>query len=141
MNILIYTIEGQQYGLSLNVVKSAALAVEYVPIPNSPEYILGAINVRGHITTVINMRMLFGWPVREISTSDQFVLCEFNQKHMALWVDSIKGVKLIKEQELIPAQEILPDLEDLQYVLKENDQIILLYDIEKLLESRHEYCH
>lgn len=133
LDILVYIIDGQAYGLELSKIKSAVLAVEITPLPNSPAHILGAINVRGHITPVINTRHLFGWPSRELKTSDQFLLCHFNQKHMALWIDNIRDVKTYSQEELISAKQIFPDLKGLKHVLKEDDQFILLYDLEMLL--------
>lgn len=134
MYILIYLIDGQQYGIPLKQVQSAVLAVEVTPLPGSPDYILGAINVRGEILPVIDTRKLLGLNSRELEASDQFILCLFNQNPMAIWVDSIKEIKLYKEDDLIPADQILPHMEGLQHVIKKNDQMILLYDLEQELK-------
>lgn len=135
MDILVCSIEGQQIGLELNKVNSVILAVETTTLPNAPDYFLGAINVHGRITLVLDMRKLLGEPLRKLELKDQFILCKIHQKQVALWVDNVKHIKQYKDDEFIPAEQILPDLLGLQYVLKEDGQMILIYDLEKLFSS------
>lgn len=135
MDILVYSIEEQQYGLELCKINSVILAVEITPLPHAPDHSLGAINVHGQITLVLDMRKLLGWPKREVASKDQLILCNIHQKQVALWVDSVKLIKHYKEEELIPAKEIFPDLVGLQHVLKDEGLMIFLYDLEKLLPS------
>lgn len=135
MHFLIYVIENQLYGLPLENVSSAVLAVQTTPIPNSPDYILGAINVHGDILPVINTRKLLGLPLKELQSTDQFILCILNEKPLALWVDSIKTIKIIENEELNLSKSF-GKTEGFKTVLKDNDKILLLYDLESLLTSR-----
>lgn len=128
MQILIYLIDDQQYGIPLEKVKTALLAVETTPIPNAPDYILGAINVRGEIVPVISMRKVLKLPCRELKSSDQFILCTFQGKSMAICIDAIKEIKLFKKEELLSAEELFPHMEGLKHVIKDGDQITLIYD-------------
>lgn len=105
------------------------------PIPNAPDHFLGAINVHGEITLVINLRKLLGEPLKELEVKDQFILCNIHQHQVALWVDHVKHIKRYRKEEFIPAEQILPDFLGLEYVLKEDAQIILVYDLEKLLPA------
>lgn len=135
MHILIWKIENQQYAIDLAVVDYILLAAAITRLPHAPDYILGALNVHGQVIPVINMRKLLGLPEKEIETKDYFILAHVHQKPAILWVDNVERVRLCKEKELISAQEVLPDLEAVDHVLKENGQIILLYDLEKLIPS------
>jgi len=106
MDILICTVEGQQIGLALNKVHSVVLAVETMPLPNAPHHFLGAINVHGEITCVIDMRKLLGLKAKELDINDQFILCNIHQKQVALWVDCVKNIKQVKTDEFIPAEQV-----------------------------------
>lgn len=135
MDILVYSIEEQQYGIELSKINSVILAVEITPLPNAPDHFLGAINVHGQITLVLDMRKLLGWPKKEMDVKDQFILCNIQQKQVILWVDSVKLIKHYNEEELMPAENYFPHLMGLKYVLKDEGQMIFLYDLEKLLPS------
>lgn len=133
MNILIWVIENQQYAVDLAKIDSVLLACEVTYLPNAPDDILGAINVHGQIVPVINMRQLLGLPKKEIEIQDHFILVHVHEKQMALLVDNVKGVRPCIQKELIPAHEVLPNLEAVEHVLKENGQIVLLYNLDKLI--------
>lgn len=135
MFILTCTIEGQEYAFDLAKVESSILATEVTSLPRAPEFVLGAINIHGQVIPVFNMRKLLNLPTRELEIKDQFILCYVHQKHIALWVDNVKQVKFCDEKDLIPADHSCGDAEAVQYVVKDNGQIILLYDLEKLLSS------
>lgn len=136
MYVLIWVIDNQQYAMDLLSINRILLATEITPLPNAPDHILGAINVHGKITPVVNMRILLGLPQKEIGVSDRFILCRFHQSEIALWVDSIKYVKLCIEKELISAQQLMPDLKNTEYVLKENGVITPLCDLNKLISLK-----
>jgi purine-binding chemotaxis protein CheW len=135
MDILVCSIEEQKIGLELDKINSVVLAVETTPVPHASDYFLGAINVHGSVAPVLNMRKLLGLPAKELEIKDHFILCTIHEKQAALWVDSVLYVKNY-EEELLPADSYLPNLAGLQYLVKEKDgQIILIYNLEKLLPS------
>lgn len=134
MDILIYTVDQQHYGIPIDIIKSVVLAAETTPIPKSKEYFLGALNLHGNITPVIDLRKLLDLPTREIELQDKFIVCHIQNKQIALWIDQVILIKHCQESELIPAEQFLPDVKNLQYVLKDNEKIILLYDFEKILK-------
>lgn len=133
MEILICSIEEQQYGFQLTDIKRVILSVEIAPIPNAPAHVKGAINVHGEILPVINLRHIFGWPSKELEPNDRFILCHIGGKQLALWVDKVNQVKKYTNDELVSAKELLPDLDSFEFALKDAGRIVLLYDLEKLI--------
>lgn len=133
MDILVCLIDEQLYGFGLDKINSVVLAAETTLLPNAPDFFFGAINVHDEITPVINMRKLLKLPTRELELKDQFILCNVHRKQLALWIDSVKCIKNYKEEAFIPAQQFLPDLIGLKYILKEEEQMIFIYDLEKLI--------
>lgn len=135
MHILIWKIDNQSYAIDLNVVNSVFLAAEVTPLPQAPVDVLGALNIHGQIVPVINMRKLLDVAPKEIDIKDHFILVHLRQRAWILWVDRVDRVQLCSEEELIPAHEHLPNLEAVDYVLKDGGNMILLYDLEKLIPN------
>ncbi len=133
MDILIYTIDDQKFALNLTSVDRVILPVEMTPIHSPRKDVMGAINIHGDVIPVINMRLLLNIPMKEMDLNDHFILCHMDHSRVALWVDSVKMVREAIEKELIPAQEVMPELDAVEYVLKDDEQITLLIDLEKLL--------
>lgn len=133
MHILVWKIEEQLYAIDLTAVDSVLLATEVTRLPNAPDFIIGAINVHGHVTPVVNMRKLLGIPEKSIEIQDHFILSRIRHNQVAIWVDNVRGIKSCSENELIPTHQVLQDLDGVEQVLKEDGKIILLYDLEKLI--------
>lgn len=72
--LVVFTLDGQSFALDLGAVRRVVRAIEVTPLPNAPDIILGVINIRGELVSVIDLRHRFHMPTREIRPSDQFIL-------------------------------------------------------------------
>ena len=135
MHFIIFSIQNQQFGFVLSAIDRVILCVETIPLPHAPEEVVGVINVNGIIVPVVNMRKLLGLPLREIEILDQFILCTVRSKSFALLIDRVIKIEAYPDEELILGKETLPENLEVDYVLKDQEQVILVYNIENLL------CH
>lgn len=130
--VLVFTVEDQQFALDLSCLERVIWAVEITPVPNESDNIAGIINVHGTIIPVINVRKLLGREERAIILSDQLIVCAINGKKCALWVDDVHGVASYEEKNFIPAAEVFPKEHLIDYVIKNEESIILVYNWGKL---------
>lgn len=139
MEILIFTVEEQQYGMPLSKIQSVILAAAPTEIHEGPEYFIGVLNIHGSITLVIDFRKLLGLPTKEMELNDKLIVCRIQEKPIALWIDQVEYIKHCQEKNLIAAEQILPDIRNLQYVLKEEDRFVFLYDLERMVSFKVEF--
>lgn len=135
MYILVTEIEGQLYGLDLACVERGVLAVAVTPLPNGPAYLLGAMNLHGHVIPTVNTRKLLGLPPREVQSTDYFIICHVGQQQFALWVDQVVQVRFCVEETLIPADAVSADLPLVQYVVQESSKLIFILDKDRVLSA------
>ncbi len=135
MDVLIWKIENQQYAIDLAVVDYLFLAAEMTLLPHAPDDIGGVLNLHGQVIPVVNVRKCLGFSAKEIEITDHFILCHVHQNQILLWVDTVCYVKSFLEEDLIPAHQVLANFDAVEHVLKEKGEIILLYDLQKLLPS------
>lgn len=131
--LLIFFLEQQPFGFDLTAVERIIWAVEVTPFPQSSPHLLGMINLHGEIVPVINLRHLFALKEKEIEVEDQFIICRIGQKTMALWVDHVKGITSMVENKLSKPHINLTNFNKIDYVMKQEDKIVLIFEIEKLL--------
>ena len=136
MDVIIFSIDGQYFALDLAIIHRVVLAAEITPLPHAPEIIMGAINIQGVVTPVINMRKVLGFPGREVELNDQMILCGLHGKTMALWVDGVIKIGTFGNEQLIPANQVLTNSDGVEHVIKDQGRLILLYDLEQLLSSQ-----
>jgi len=131
--ILIFSLNGQRYGIPLGVVEMVVRMVAITPLSGGPEFIDGVINVHGKIIPVLNLRCRFGLPGRPAGLSDQLIILRCATRSFALIADIACDVMDCTEQMQAEAAEIIPDLPFLTAVVKLPDGLILLQDPEALL--------
>jgi purine-binding chemotaxis protein CheW len=136
--LVVFSLEGGRYALSLPAVQEAARAVEYTPLPKAPAIVLGVINVRGQIIPVLNIRRRFGLPEREIALSDHFLLARTSRRPVALAVDNVTGVLTRPIETIIAAEKILPEMEYVRSVVKLEDGLIFIHDLDTFLSLEEE---
>ncbi len=131
--IVVFSIDEQRYALNLPTVERIIRMVKVTPLPKVPDIVLGIINVQGRIIPVINIRKRFGLPEREISLSDQLIIAQASKHGLALLVDTVSGVIQYSEHEFVRAQEVIPGTGYVKGMIKLDDGINLILDLDTLL--------
>jgi len=94
---LIFTIEDQTYGIQAMKVREIDRMANITRIPNSPDYVEGVMNLRGHLTSVINFRKRFGFPPREHAEDTRIVVVEREDQSMGIIADSVQEVMKVPD--------------------------------------------
>lgn len=119
--------------LPIACVERVVRAVYLTPLPDAPDIVLGVVNIQGRIVPVINMRKRFRLPDREIALTDQLVIAHTSQRPVALVADAVMGIFEYAELKIVGAESILPDLEYIEGIVKLNDGLILIHNLERFL--------
>ena len=133
IQVVVFRLDEQRYALPLAAVERVVRAVEVTSLPNAPPVVLGAINVEGHVLPVLNVRRRFRLPERETSPADQLVIAQTGPRTVVLVVDEAQGVIERTKSAVIGSAQIVPGLEQLQGVMKLDDGLVLIHDLEKFL--------
>jgi len=131
VQLVVFRLDEQRYALSLAAVERIVRAVEVTLLPNAPPIVLGAIDVEGHVLPVLDVRRRFGLRRREISPADQFLVARTAPRTVVLVVDEAQGVIERLQDEIIGSSQIAPGLEQFQGVVRLDDGLVLIHDLEK----------
>ena len=133
IRLITFKLANQRFALPLTDVERVIQVVEMRKLPKMPDYICGIINMHGEILPVINLRLLFNLPDREIELSDQLIIANISSRKIALQVDSTHDIVEIEEEEIIKADKIVFGMEYVTGVVKLKNNIILISEINKFL--------
>ena len=139
IQLVVFFLEGRRYALPLDVVERIVRAVEVTPLPGSPSIVIGAIDVGGSVIPVLNVRQRFQLPEREISINDHLLVARIGRRAVALLIDDAYGIVEHDPAAIVGANTIAPGLEQFHGVIKLDDGVVLIQDLEKFLsldESR-----
>ncbi len=138
MQLLVFRLKEQYFALPLAVIDRVVQAVEVTPLPGAPAVVLGAINVAGHVLPVLNIRQRFSLPQRQIDPADQFLIARTARHTVALVIDEALGVIDHEPSAMIDSAQIVPGIEHFQGVVKGDDGLVLIQDLEKFLSLDEE---
>jgi purine-binding chemotaxis protein CheW len=136
--IVVFMLDEQSYAIPLPVVVKVIHAIEIRPLPKAPEIITGIINVKGQIIPVADIRKRFGLVEHEIDPNDQFIIAETGKREVAILVDSVNGIRDVASGQMSEFKDTLPFGEHIRGVVKVDEGLILIYDLEQFLSLDEE---
>jgi len=136
--IVLFALDEPHYALPLSAVVRVVRVVEIMPLPKAPEIVLGAINVQGQVTPVIDIRKRFRLQPREMGLDDRFIIARTSKRVVAMLADAVIGVRALSDGEIASAVHALPFAKYLHGVAKIEDGIVLIYDLEQFLSLDEE---
>jgi purine-binding chemotaxis protein CheW len=136
--IVVFSLDELLYALPLPSVVRVIHAVEIRHLPKAPEIIAGIINVKGQIIPVADIRKRFGLAAHEIDPDDRLIIADTGKREVAILVDTVTGIRDLASGQQEQAKETLPFAEHLKGVAKIDDELILIYDLDRFLSLDEE---
>src|SRR6188508_474060 len=84
-----FRLDGETYGLNVMQVQEVLRYSEIAAVPSAPSYVLGIINLRGNVVTVIDTRHRFNLTSGEITDNTRIVIIETDRHVIGILVDSV----------------------------------------------------
>jgi len=139
---LTFILADEEYGVDILRVQEIKGWDEVTPIPNTPDYINGVINLRGTIIPIIDLRRRFN--LRELEygpTTVMIILKVQSQEHeriMGVVVDAVSEVYNINTDELQPPPEFggVINIEFIRGLASVGKKMVIVLDIDHLLNTR-----
>lgn len=103
-----FLLAGQAYGLPIESVHEVLAEAEIEPVPGAAEQVLGLINRRGAVLTVIDLRRQLGLPGLDSPQTAAVVIFEADDERFGLRVDAIAPVRKLIDAAIKPAPSVNP---------------------------------
>ena len=133
-----FRLEGEIYGINVMQVQEVLRYTEIAPVPGAPAYVLGIINLRGNVVTVIDTRHRFGLPTTEVTDQTRIVIIEADSHVVGILVDAVAEVVYLRQSEIETAPNVGNDesARFIQGVCNKNNQLLILVELDKLLTDQ-----
>lgn len=125
----------ETYGINVMQVQEVLRVTEIAPVPGAPDYVLGIINLRGNVVTVVDTRKRFGLPPGELDDNSRIVIIESQNQIFGIMVDSVAEVVDLRRSEIDAAPNVGNE-ESSRYihgVATVEEELLILIDLNKLL--------
>jgi len=127
----------EEYGIPILGVREIIGATETTPIPQTPDFMLGIINLRGTIVPIIDLRTRFGMPQADWTEKTCFVVVEAQCLELGLVVDDVSEVLDIPGDVIDPPPSLggVVDTSLLLGLGKTDHGVKLLLDIDQVIST------
>ncbi len=137
MQCVTFELDHETYGINVMQVQEVLRETEVAPVPGAPHYVIGIINLRGNVVSVIDARIRFGLSTIERTEMTRIIVIEAQQQIIGILVDSVAEVVDVKLSEIETAPNVGND-ESSRYidgVVSRSDNLLILIDLDKLLSQ------
>lgn len=130
-----FRLDNESYGINVMQVQEVLRHTEIAPVPGAPAYVLGIINLRGNVVTVIDTRQRFGLTPAPITDNTRIVIIEADKQVVGILVDSVAEVVYLRQSEIETAPNVGTDesAKFIQGVCNKNNELLILVDLEKMM--------
>ncbi|PHS27218.1 MAG: chemotaxis protein CheW [Methylophaga sp.] len=105
---LTFLLGKEEYGVEILRVQEIKGWESVTPIPNTPEYLCGVLNLRGAIVPVVDLRLRFEMPAREYTPTTVVVVLNVGegvQRTVGIVVDGVSDAHNILPEEIKPSPD------------------------------------
>jgi len=135
---LTFKLDGESFATEISKVKEVLEHTKITPVPRSPEFMKGVINLRGSVVPVVDLRLQFGMPEIEPTVDSCIIIIEVNIEGtttvLGALSDSVQEVIDLKPNQLEPAPSFGTRVKNdfVQHMGKFGDRFVIILDINKV---------
>jgi purine-binding chemotaxis protein CheW len=135
---LTFFLSTEEYGIEILKVQEIIGVMTITPIPRTPAFIKGVINLRGRIIPIIDLRLKLSMEEAKHTEETCFIVVKAHDMHMGVVVDKVSEVLDIAGENVEDAPSMGEDI-NTDYILgigKAGDKVKMLLDIDKVLSDK-----
>ncbi|HUY03897.1 MAG TPA: chemotaxis protein CheW [Rhodocyclaceae bacterium] len=126
----------EKYGLESRHVREVHPLENLTPLPCTPDFVLGIVNLRGEILSVIDLKKFFALPEKGLTDLNKIIVLESANMRFGVLADAILGVRRIPSAEIQPSLPTLTGIRE-KYLQGVSRERTVLLDAQRLLADRN----
>jgi purine-binding chemotaxis protein CheW len=134
IEVIEFLLAHERYAVESEYVREVYPLEDITPLPCIPAFVLGIVNVRGEILSVIDIKKFFDLPEKGLTDLNKVIVLESRDMVFGIVADAISGVRRILRADI---QSSLPTLTGVRedYLLGVTAERVVVLDAEKLLHD------
>lgn len=134
---LTFTLDSETYGVDILKVQEIRGWTQETPIPNSPEFIRGVVNLRGSIVPVFDMRNRFNMSATEFTQYTVVIVVNVQGRTVGIVVDAVSDVVDYNEEDINPAPDFGSSIDSsfINGLATVDDKMVIILNIDRMLQS------
>ena len=133
--VLEFLLAYERYAIETRYVREVYPLKDLTPVPCTPKFVLGVINVRGQILSVIDIKKFFDLPDKGLTDLNKVMIVNSDGMQLGVLADVILGVREIAEEDIQPSLPTLTGIRA-EYLIGVTKERLVVLDVLKLLSDK-----
>jgi purine-binding chemotaxis protein CheW len=134
LEIIEFQLASETYGIELRRAGEVSLLKELTPVPCTPAFVLGIINLHGRVLSVVDLKRFFDLPNNALTDLNRVIVIRKDGMEVGILADNIHGVRRIPLRELQPSLPTLTGVRA-EYLKGITGERLIVLDADKLLSD------
>ena len=132
---LTFNLAGEEYGVDILTVREIRGWSRVTRIPQTPDYLLGVLNLRGAIVPIMDLRLRFGLERESYGDNTVMIIVAVDERLFGIVVDAVSDVVDIDPAAIKPVPDMgaVVDTRYLKGLATHVERMVMLLDVEKLM--------
>lgn len=140
IEILNFRLADENYGIETRYIQEVCAFKDLTPLPCTPPFLLGIVNVRGRIIPVLDLKRFFELPEKGINDLHRIILIRSDDLEFGVLADVIVGVRSIDGNALQTSLPTLAGIRD-DYLLGVTSERLIVLDTNRILHDPRIIVH
>ncbi len=140
MQVVVFSLANETYGIATEFVKEVQPLRDVTPVPCTPDFVVGVINIRGSIYSVIDIRGFFGVPKKDIGDLTKVILVDAAGLEVGILADDVSGATSIPVSDIRPPLAAQTAAKD-EYIQGVTPKMLIILNLEALLRDERIIVH
>lgn len=137
LQFVTFRIDGRRYAADILKVQEINNIKEITPVPNAPDYVEGAVNLRGKVIPVLNLRKKFHFEPLPLNEQTKIIVISIKGVTMGLIVDAVSDVLRVPADVVEPPPPVATGAKSdfIRGIAKLADGLVIVLDVDRLLDD------
>jgi len=140
VQLVVFSLNGSLYGVDVRQVREITLMGQITPVPGAPYFVDGVTNLRGQVTTVIDLKKRFGLGEKGGDGKERRMIIVESKGHpVGMIVDSVTEVLRLESNAVEGTPDVLESSIDTRYIRGigklDDGGLLLIVDLEEILSG------
>jgi len=136
IEVVEFLLAHERYALESQYVREVYPLENLTPLPCTPAFVLGIINLRGEILSVIDIKKFFDLPEKGLTDLNMVIVLQFGNMLFGILADAIVGVRHIPMTDIQPSLPTLTGVRE-EYLKGVTPGRTVILDAEALLTDQN----
>ncbi|MBI4363189.1 MAG: chemotaxis protein CheW [Euryarchaeota archaeon] len=106
IQLVVFRLGREEYAADIGQVREIILPGAVTPVPRSPPFVEGVINLRGQITTVVDLRKRLGLPAQAPGKEARILIADLPSGSIGFLVDAVAEVRRLPMEAISPPSPV-----------------------------------